>query len=120
MNYLLVFLGGGVGSVMRYLISVYIPHDTKGFPWNTFIANMLACVIIGCVMGASMNVFQKHSHAVLLLTTGLCGGMSTFSTYSIETIKMFQSGHYFMAIIYIMSSLILGLLLSGICYKIVQ
>jgi len=106
MNYLWVFIGGGLGSLARYGIWKLLENYNAQFPWATFVANALSCLILGFFIGLQ----QKggiSDQGRLLLMIGFCGGFSTFSTFSAETLKHFQNGSYITGISYIFSSLFL-------------
>ena len=115
-SFLFVFLGGGVGSCLRYLISVlwrsYRHHaclpDTL-FPWPTLVANVLGCLLIGYFY-AHAPAWHLKPETTLLLTTGLCGGFTTFSTFSWESLHLLHTGHTLLFILYVTLSLWLGLL----------
>lgn len=96
MNYLLVFLGGGIGSILRYGISHWFPYNGQGIPWATFLANISACFIVGLSL-----IFLKDKTGFqdwqLFLITGVCGGFSTFSTFSLETVQLMQMQNYLWA-----------------------
>jgi CrcB protein len=116
-NLLFVGIGGAAGSIFRYLISVFIKNNSHNFPWQTFTANIIGCFLIGVFF----EFFEKHLLAQpeelkLLMITGFCGGLTTFSTFSAEGISLIQTGHYATAIIYIVSSIMAGLitLIGGI------
>jgi len=115
-NLLLVFLGGGLGSLCRYAIGQYLTSESP-FPLGTMIANLLACLVLGVLLGFQLkdNLHQNHS---LLLMTGFCGGFSTFSTFSSESLNLFQNNQVGTALIYIGASIILGLLAVYIGYKV--
>ena len=115
-NLTLVFLGGGLGSVFRYMISYFTTTEGTSFPVATLIANILASFILGILLGIQLkNNLQDH-HALLLMT-GFCGGFSTFSTFSSESLRLFQNQEIGMAIVYIAASIILGLLAVYFGYK---
>ena len=96
MNILLVGAGGAVGAVMRYLISL-IPY--KGaFPLLTLITNLLGAVIIGFISGIAEKKLSPR--AVLFLKTGVCGGFTTFSTFSLEAYELLSSGKTALAAVY--------------------
>jgi CrcB protein len=109
MSYLWVFIGGGLGSVVRFGISRASQGLYGGaFPLGTFISNMLACILLAVAIvflqrNQQMNWFEPF---VLI---GFCGGFSTFSTFSNETLDLFQSGHAVIAIANIIVSVAVGL-----------
>ncbi|HYG51155.1 MAG TPA: CrcB family protein [Flavobacteriales bacterium] len=104
---LLVFAGGGLGSVGRYGLAELVKRMgiTSTFPWATLCANVLACLIFATVVYFFKGRIGPHS--ALLLTTGFCGGLSTFSTFSYETIELFNRQLYMTAMVYIGLSIIL-------------
>ncbi|MDU1904069.1 MAG: fluoride efflux transporter CrcB [Dysgonomonas sp.] len=110
-NILLVGLGGGLGSILRYLTSVYTAKHYIGiFPLPTFIVNILGCIVIGVLIGFSNKTEFLDSEMKLLLITGFCGGYTTFSTFSSENMFLYSNGYYATLIVYVLSSVLLGLL----------
>lgn len=115
MNFVCVFLGGGTGAVLRYLVSETWKHWqvqqglTAAFPWPTFIVNVLGSLLIGLFYTHSQDWGLSPSTR-LLLTTGLCGGFTTFSTFSWETLSLLRGGMYGTCALYVGLSLALGLL----------
>lgn len=95
---LAVFIGGGLGSLSRYAIGqwVLMLSDSK-FPWGTLAANMLACLVMGLVWYFGGKELQRQSAWVALLVIGFCGGFSTFSTFSFETLRLLREGMFFWA-----------------------
>ena len=109
MGILMVFIGGGVGSVLRYMISQWVPWQEGNFPYATLVANIVSSIILGCLLGW-VTRYDLLSPYRLLLMTGFCGGFSTFSTFSAEGLVLLERGQTMMAITYIVISVILGLL----------
>lgn len=108
MNYLLVFIGGGVGSICRYGIAVLIKDYNITFPFATLLANVISCIILGALVGLSLKG-SLHDYYKLLFMTGFCGGFSTFSTFSYETLHLLQSGAFIHAFANIFISLVVCL-----------
>lgn len=109
---MLVFIGGGMGTVMRFLIGKIIPYSGKGFPWSTFCANLVGCLLIGLLIGYFMRYSSENqSSLVLFATIGFCGGFTTFSTFAQENLAFIRSGDYSMLLIYSFISLSAGILM---------
>jgi CrcB protein len=117
-NTFLVLLGGGIGSVARYLLSYFLTkNNTTQFPWATFIANGLGCLLIGLLFGYIQKNNLQNETLKLLLITGFCGGFTTFSTFSLENIQFIQNQNYNLAILYTITSLAVGFLCIIIGFK---
>ncbi len=106
---LLVFLGGGLGSGLRYLLGRYLNPMVSGFYLGTFIANVLGCLLIGIILGASLRNQYVNPVQSALLASGFCGGFTTFSSFSLEQFGMLRDGSYLPFLIYTFGSLLLGL-----------
>ena len=106
---LLVFIGGGAGSLCRYAIGLLLSRHTQShsFPLATFTANALGCMLIGMLIAHLDR--QPHNGLRLLLVTGFCGGFTTFSTFSHETLRLLTTGHHLTAILYMTASLLTAL-----------
>jgi len=105
---LLVFFGGGLGSMVRFSLGRWVNAlHNQHFPWGTLVVNIVACFILGFVIGLAdhKNVISASSR--LFWTVGFCGGFSTFSTFSNETLYLIQSGLTLSLILYISLSLLL-------------
>ncbi|HMI65532.1 MAG TPA: fluoride efflux transporter CrcB [Cyclobacteriaceae bacterium] len=105
---LLVFFGGGLGSTVRFSLGRWVNTlHNHHFPWGTLVVNIVACFVLGFVIGLAdhKNVISASSR--LFWTVGFCGGFSTFSTFSNETLYLIQSGFTLSLILYISLSLLL-------------
>lgn len=109
MTYFWVFLGGGIGSMLRYGIAKQINTDAVSWPWATFIANLLACLCLGVLVALQSKGYLKGNLPILLMT-GFCGGFSTFSTFAYESLVLFQNGQTQAALFNIIGSLLFGIL----------
>ena len=91
----IVFIGGGLGTVARFLVGKFLPYSGKGFPWNTFCANLLGCLLIGFLIGYfHRNSNENESSLVLFATVGFCGGFTTFSSFANENLSLIKSGDF--------------------------
>lgn len=105
---LLVFLGGGAGSALRYLIGKLLNSTQNGIPYGTFAANIIGSLIIGIVLGYALKNGGFSNNLVLLIATGFCGGFTTFSAFAYENHLLLKSGDLFTFAAYTLGSLILG------------
>lgn len=104
MNYILVFIGGGLGSLLRFLISLVISKTTITLPLATLSSNVVSCLIFGTLIYTYQEknlIPDNYKHLVLI---GICGGLSTFSTFSYETFELIKQGMTAWAIINIIVS----------------
>ncbi|MFJ3779238.1 fluoride efflux transporter CrcB [Streptomyces sp. NPDC090075] len=109
MNWLLVVAGAVVGAPLRYLTdrAVQARHDSV-FPWGTFVVNVTGCLILGLLTGAA-SAGAAGPHLQLLLGTGLCGALTTYSTFSYETLRLTETGAGLYAAANVVASLVAGL-----------
>lgn len=117
-NLLLVGLGGGIGSMLRYATGVLI--NTKYFPWSTLTVNIVGSFIIGVVFAISVKDESFLNNWKIFVATGICGGFTTFSAFSLENVSFIQSGKYGMALTYICLSIFLGIVAAFLGYKIIS
>jgi fluoride exporter len=107
---LYIALGGAIGSVLRFLTSFFVAKFwSNHFPLATFLTNVVGCFLIGVFIGLSEKNNLTDSNLKWFLITGFCGGFTTFSTFGMENINLFQSNNSFLAFAYIASSIITGL-----------
>ena len=115
-SWLYIFVGGGLGSMCRYAMSVWLPRATAAhFPWATLAANALGCLLIGLWLG---YLEARPSRLLaLLFVTGFCGGFTTFSTFMNENFLMLRSGQLVPMFAYASASLILGFVAAALGYR---
>tara|TARA_R110001606_G_scaffold347983_1_gene497441 strand:- start:4 stop:369 length:366 start_codon:yes stop_codon:yes gene_type:complete len=107
---LLVFLGGGFGSVLRYIIGKYLNSAENGIPYGTFASNILGSLLIGIILGFAAKNDTLSQNQTLLLATGFCGGFTTFSTFAYENHVFLKSGDFTSFAIYTIASFVIGFL----------
>jgi len=105
---LLVFVGGGFGSIARYLLAKYFNSSTDGIPYGTFLANVLGSLLIGIILGLAAKNDSLTQNQTLLLATGFCGGFTTFSTFAYENHVFLKSGDFMNFFMYAVGSFALG------------
>ena len=117
-NIIAVGAGSFIGGIARYLVSLVMKGISKGFPWATLLVNLLGCLTIGLLWGfLSRNASESTSWG-LFLTVGLCGGFTTFSTFSKEALTMLQTGQIWGFASYIALSILAGIALVALGYYI--
>jgi CrcB protein len=113
---LYVGVGGAVGSILRYLASLIVKSGSTGFPWATFMVNIVGCLVIGLLFGMTSRNPNFSSHLNLLLAVGICGGFTTFSTFSKECLQLLQVGQHWTCALYIIGSVVIGVAAATIGY----
>lgn len=99
-----------LGSIARYLTATYFTrHFSSPFPYGTFAANILGCLVIGVLYGLSVRYSWLTPEWRVLLSVGFCGGYTTFSSFALENVQMLQQGNYTTFALYTTSSFLLGL-----------
>jgi len=107
---LLVFVGGGIGSVLRFLIGKYLNDAGSGLPYGTFAANILGSLLIGIILGLAVKQNTLSENQILFLATGFCGGFTTFSAFAYENHLFLKSGDFTSFAIYTVASFVFGFL----------
>lgn len=107
---LLVFIGGGFGSVLRFILGKFMNNAENGIPYGTFAANILGSLLIGIILGMAAKNDSLTSNQTLLLATGFCGGFTTFSTFAYENHVFLKSGDFMTFAFYTIASFVIGFL----------
>ena len=110
-----VGVGSFFGGIARYLIALAMKGISETFPWATMTANILGCLLIG-LLWATFDRFNSSSQLGLLLIVGFCGGFTTFSTFSKESLNLLQSGSYLLFGLYAICSVAVGILAVAVGY----
>ena len=113
MNFLMVFIGGGCGSLLRYAIGLMLPSSV--FPWTTLGINVAGSFAIGLVGGLGAR-FGRSESVHFALTVGLCGGFTTFSTFSKEALSLAAAGRWGAYSLYVLGSVVLGLAAAALAF----
>ncbi len=117
-NVIAVFLGGGIGAVLRYLTGFFaVRFLSVNLPVATFAVNIVGCFILGLLFAFFIDRPEINTPLKLALTAGFCGGLTTFSTFSLELFEMLKNAQYMQVLVYLTLSLIIGLLAVwvGVC-----
>jgi CrcB protein len=93
-NYVLIFIGGGIGSLLRFFVSFWLNPMLTLFPLGTFMSNVISSFILGLTVGLLQLKYDENNYLHPLIITGICGGFSTFSTFSNETLNLFRAENY--------------------------
>lgn len=120
-NMLIVAIGGGVGSALRFLIQETIHKNFEGVtPYGTFVVNMLGCFLIGLFLGWVENEKHLTETTNLLLISGFCGGFTTFSTFAMQSQGLLFDQKPFQAILYLTLSVVVGVVLAYLGLKLAK
>lgn len=120
-SFLLVFLGGGIGSSCRFLISNIINNSFKSFHYlGTFSVNVIGCIIVGIVMGFLQKENNFNQNYLLLFSSGFCGGFTTFSAFANENLDLIKNGNFSVFFLYVISSVVFGIAAAFLGYLIVK
>ena len=119
-NILAVGAGSFIGGVGRYLVSLAFKGIGIGFPWATLTVNLLGCLLIGLLWGFLSRNATESSSWGLFLTVGLCGGFTTFSTFSKEALTMLQAGQIGGFATYVVVSVLAGIAMAALGYYVAR
>lgn len=120
-NILLVGLGGCAGSILRYLCQRWFAEVySHSFPWGTFAVNITGCFLIGILWGITFKSFESNEHWKLFLMTGICGGFTTFSAFTLEGIGLLREQKTGLFFLYVAGSVIAGLALTFLGMKLTR
>lgn len=111
MNYILIFLAGGLGSLLRYAIGLIL--SSCFFPWTTVAINVIGSFALGLLGGLGLRM-SWSDNLQLALTVGLCGGFTTFSTFSKEALSLATTGRWGAFSLYVIGSIVLGLAATAV------
>ena len=110
MSYLLVFVGGGLGATLRHLVNVFCARCMgTGFPWGTFIINISGSTVMGLIAGYLAFKGGASQPWRLFLMTGILGGYTTFSAYSLDAALLYERGALMLAALYVVGSVVLSI-----------
>ena len=114
-NFLFIGLGGSIGSMGRYWASLLLLN--KSFPVATLLVNIVGSFIIGLVAAYTLKSEWFATNYKLFFATGICGGFTTFSAFSLENLQLLQQGKYLWSLLYITASIVLSLTATFLGYK---
>jgi len=110
MSYLLVFFGGGLGATLRHLVNIFCARCIgTGFPWGTFIINISGSTLMGLIAGYLAVKGGASQHWRLFLMTGILGGYTTFSAFSLDAALLYERGELGLAAAYVLGSVVLSI-----------
>ena len=117
----IIWLGGGLGSVLRYLSQVWVSRILGiSFPFGTFLVNILGCFLIGLFFAVAEKYAFFSGEWRLFLITGLCGEFTTFSSFSYEGLSLYKQGDYGYFFLYLILSVVIGLLATVFGFSLVK
>ncbi len=115
-----IFAGGGLGTLSRVALNTVIVGDPHHWPWPTFTVNIIGAFLLGYFTTRLLERLPVSSYKRPMLGTGFCGGLTTFSTAQVETVRMIEYGHWALAAGYTVASITLGMLAVQVATKFVR
>jgi CrcB protein len=119
-NFILVFIGGGLGSGLRYLLSLAFLSKKTDFPFHTFIANIIGSLLIGILLALFIKNQEWEQQYKLLAAVGFCGGFTTMSSFSAENLQLLKEGNYSMFAIYLVLTIALCLICTFLGFQLIK
>ncbi|MGY1744702.1 fluoride efflux transporter CrcB [Blastococcus sp. SYSU D00695] len=113
MLYVWAAVGGALGALARWGLSVAVPSSPTGWPWATLLANLTGCLLLGVLLGAVFARFPDRAWPRPLLGTGVCGGYTTYSTFAVDVVRLVDDGAAAVAAGYVVASVVGGVLASA-------
>ena len=120
MSWLLVALGGAIGASLRYSVAIFLLKPINVFPWATWWINILGCLFAGIFFAYSQKIPVLQNEARLFLMVGILGGFTTFSSFGLETFQLLKHGQITLALSYIVSSVLVGVLVLALGFYLFQ
>jgi CrcB protein len=117
MTWLSVFIGGGIGSLLRYGIGLSLNSPSRFLPMGTLLVNVLGCFVLGYCLSHEVFTHRLTQSVRLGITTGVLGGFTTFSTFGVESVRLYQNGQLGYGTLYVAVSLLGGLIAAFIGMK---
>lgn len=118
--FLLVFVGGGFGSALRYIVGKNFNISSTTFPWGTFMVNLIGSLIIGLIFGWMLQKSKLSNDTVLFVVIGFCGGFTTFSAFAHESLTFLKYGNTSLFVSYVLSSIVFSLLCVWLGYTLIK
>jgi fluoride exporter len=112
MNVICIMLGGFLGTICRFMAGNFLLANNDGFPFATLIINLSGCFFLGWFFSFASHRTSINPRTILFLGTGFTGAFTTFSTFSVETVQLLETGHIWMAVSYVLLSTLGGILLA--------
>lgn len=117
----LVFLGGGIGAVLRFLAAAALPKvQTQGFPVAILLVNLVGCFVLGMILGAAARAQGLPRTWTTFLGVGVCGGFTTFSTFGVDALELFEEGRMLALGGYVLGSVVGGIVSAALGVTIVR
>ena len=120
MSWLLVAMGGAIGASLRYGAGVFLLKPTSMFPWTTWWINIFGCLLAGIFFAYSQKIPSLQNEARLFLMVGILGGFTTFSSFGLETFQLLKQGQTTLALCYVISSVIMGIIFLALGFYLLQ